>query len=98
MIKFNAVYRNKFGTNNSRYIRRINHQIPSIIYGKQFLEKELLILIEHDIIFNLQKNDIFYSSELLISLENKKFFVIVQDIQRHVYKPILLHIDFLCIK
>ncbi|ABJ90565.1 50S ribosomal protein L25 [Buchnera aphidicola] len=98
MIKLQAIYRNKLGTNNSRYFRNFDKKIPAIIYGKKFLEKELFILLDHNIIFNLQKEKNFFSNNFLIKLKNKSFFSILQDIQFHVFKPIILHIDFLCIK
>ncbi|VFP83568.1 50S ribosomal protein L25 [Buchnera aphidicola] len=97
MIKLNAIYRNKKGTSNSRYVRKVHHKIPGIIYGKKFLEQELLILLEHDVIFNLQKNSNFFSNTLSIFLEKKKFFVILKDIQYHAFRSLVLHIDFLCI-
>ncbi|VFP78073.1 50S ribosomal protein L25 [Buchnera aphidicola (Cinara cuneomaculata)] len=95
MITLNAVHRYGKGTHNSRYMRKVHCKIPGIIYGKEFLEKELLILLEHDIVFNLQKNSNFFSQKLLINLDKKKFCVIVKDIQYHAFKSILLHIDFL---
>ncbi|VAX76351.1 50S ribosomal protein L25 [Buchnera aphidicola] len=97
MIILNAILRIKRGTNNSRYVRKVQRKVPGIIYGKKFLKNELLILLDHDKIFNLQEKDILFSKKMSIFLENKKFLVIVKDIQYHAFKPILLHIDFLCI-
>ncbi|VFP81013.1 50S ribosomal protein L25 [Buchnera aphidicola (Cinara kochiana kochiana)] len=97
MITLNAIYRDKKGTSNSRYVRKVHHKMPGIIYGKKFLKQELLILLEHDIVFNLQKNSNFFSKTLSIILDKKKFLVILKDIQYHAFKSILLHIDFLCV-
>ena len=98
MTILQAIYRSKTGTNNSRYIRRVNHQIPAIIYGKKILKQRgLLILLEHDKIFDLHKKNFLSSTKLFICLEKEEFSVTVKAIQYHAFKPILLHIDFLCI-
>ncbi|WP_075433706.1 50S ribosomal protein L25 [Buchnera aphidicola] len=98
MITLQAVDRLKIGTNNSRYVRRVNHQVPAIIYGKKIVKKRgLLILLEHEKVFDLYKKNFLNASRLLIRLEKEEFYVTAKDIQHHAFKPILLHIDFLCI-
>lgn len=98
MIVIHAMPRSYSGTSNSRYVRKVNHKIPGIIYGKKFLHKELLILIEHDIIFHLQKKNVLKNMKVLINLKDKEFLVLVKEIQYHAFKPIILHMDFLCIQ
>ncbi|VFP85710.1 50S ribosomal protein L25 [Buchnera aphidicola (Cinara pseudotaxifoliae)] len=97
MITLHAIVRNKCGTSNSRYMRKIHRRVPGIIYGKKKLNQELRISLEHDLIFNLQKNVEFCSQTILIVLQKKKFFVTVKDIQYHAFKSMLLHIDFFCL-
>ncbi|MGI4816584.1 MAG: 50S ribosomal protein L25 [Janthinobacterium lividum] len=97
MITLHAIFRDKRGTSNSRYIRKIHRRVPGVIYGKKKLNQELWISLEHDLIFNLQKNIEFCSQTIVIILEEKKFFVVVKDIQYHAFKSALLHIDFFCV-
>jgi large subunit ribosomal protein L25 len=42
----------------------------------------------------VQTNDDFYTSELTIVLDGKEVKVRAQAMQRHVFKPIIEHVDF----
>lgn len=98
MITLKAKKRYKFGTAYSRYIRLVKNQCPGIVYGKLYPETSLLISLEHNILFNLQKTNKFFLENLLLLVNDQSFIVKVKDIQRHAYKPRILHIDFLYLK
>lgn len=81
-------------TNGKGVSRRLRHngQIPAIIYGGN--AEPVAIVMSHDDVFNAQQKTEFYSSELVIDVNGQKETVKVQAIQRHAFKPKLLHVDF----
>lgn len=95
MIILNAIQRYSSGTNYSRRIRNIHHLLPGVVYRKKSIKNSLLISLTHDSVFNLQKKNEFYLNNLLLIIKKKKIVVRVQEIQRHAFKPKLLHIDFI---
>ncbi len=74
---------------------RINNQFPGILYG--FNKASILLTLDHNSIFNLQKKIEFYKEDLFLLVKDQKYKVRVQAIQRHAFKLKLLHIDFLYI-
>lgn len=89
--EFNAQIREDIGKGASRRLRK-QGLIPAIVYGKGV--DALSITVSHDEFNNAQVFDEFYKKDLTLSVDGKTFTVRVQDMQRHVYKPKLLHLDF----
>ncbi len=54
----------------------------------------LAVELDHDKVMNMQVKAEFYSEVLTIVVDGKEIKVKAQDVQRHPYKPKLLHIDF----
>lgn len=75
--------------------RRLRHEgkIPAIIYGLG--QEPVAIVLNHDELNNAQVKPEFYSEVLTLKVDGKEEKVKVQAMQRHAYKPKLLHIDFL---
>ncbi|WP_261978540.1 50S ribosomal protein L25 [Buchnera aphidicola] len=92
-FSINAIYREKKGTNNSRKIR-LKNKFPSVIYGNQ-PRISVLIVLDHDAIFHLQKNKDFYSKTIKIKIKLDTYFVRIKNVQWHPFKQKLLHIDFI---
>ena len=90
-MKFTAVTRKEQGTSASRRLRH-NGQIPAIIYGGS--EAPVSIILNHDELNNAQAHDSFYSDVITLVVEGKEVAVKVQAMQRHPFKPKLVHIDF----
>lgn len=84
--------RNKTGKSASRYLRS-NNKLPGILYGNK--KNNISIELDHDSVFNMQLKSDFYKINLHLSLDNMKFLVKIKSVQRHAFKPKLLHIDFL---
>ena len=81
------------GRGASRRLRREERKIPAIVYGG---EKEAVsISIWHNELKKALENEAFFSHVLTIELEGKKESVILKDLQRHPFKPLLTHADFL---
>ena len=86
-----ATVRTDKGTGASRRLRHAN-QVPAIVYG---LEKETQnIALAHNKVWQAQDNEGFYSHILTLVIDGKKEDVILKDVQRHPFKPTILHLDF----
>ena len=81
------------GRGASRRLRREERKIPAIIYGGK--KEATPISIWHNELKKALENEAFFSHVLTIELDGKKESVILKDLQRHPYKPILTHADFL---
>ena len=81
------------GRGASRRLRREERKIPAIIYGGG--KDATPVAIWHNELKKALENEAFFSHILTIELGGKKESVILKDLQRHPYKPILTHADFL---
>lgn len=90
MFTINAEVRKEQGKGASRRLRAAN-KFPAIIYGGK---APLAVELDHDKVMNMQVKAEFYSEVLTIVVDGKEIKVKAQDVQRHPYKPKLLHIDF----
>ncbi len=86
-----AQTRTEIGKGSSRRLRHAG-KVPAVIYGKG--HDAVSIAFEHKDIINIQQNDDFYSDDLTIVLDGKEVKVRVQAMQRHLYKPMIEHVDF----
>jgi large subunit ribosomal protein L25 len=87
-----AFSRDDQGRGASRRLRREERKIPAIIYGGH--KEAVPISIWHNELKKALENEAFYSRVLTIELNGKKESVILKDLQRHPYKPLLSHADF----
>jgi len=88
--------REDVGIGASRRLRRLNGEIPAIIYGAG--KDPLSITLRHDDIFHAVEDEAFFSSILEINVAGEKESVIIKDMQRHPAKPIIMHADFLRVR
>ncbi|QYK06853.1 50S ribosomal protein L25 [Shewanella zhangzhouensis] len=86
-----AQTRTEIGKGSSRRLRR-EGKVPAVIYGVG--KEPVSIVFEHKDIINIQANDDFYTSVLTIVLDGKEVNVRAQAMQRHVFKPMIDHVDF----
>ncbi|TNE98634.1 MAG: 50S ribosomal protein L25/general stress protein Ctc [Gammaproteobacteria bacterium] len=87
-----AFPRDDQGRGASRRLRREEKKIPAIIYGGN--AEATPIAIWHNELKKALENEAFFSHVLTIDIAGKKESVILKDLQRHPYKPILSHADF----
>ncbi|SET02269.1 MULTISPECIES: 50S ribosomal protein L25/general stress protein Ctc [Marinobacter] len=87
-----AFPRDDQGKGASRRLRREERKIPAIIYGGN--KEATPISIWHNELKKDLENEAFFSHILTIDIQGKKESVILKDLQRHPYKPILTHADF----
>jgi large subunit ribosomal protein L25 len=90
-IEFNANKRELQGTSASRRLRRAS-RVPGIIYGGT--AQPQAIEFDHNELFQHLRKEAFYSSVLTMNLDGAKEMCLLRDVQRHAYKPLILHVDF----
>jgi len=95
-FELDVTVREDMGKGASRRLRRLEGMIPGIIYGAG--KKPTPITIKHNEIFHHLEDEAFYSHILTLNVGKKKEQVILKDLQRHAYKPVIMHADFLRVK
>ena len=90
-IVLEAETRTDMGKGASRRLRRIDGKLPGIIYGGDKSPQSVTFL--HKTIIKALENESVYSSVLNVKLDGKTEKVILKDLQRHPYKPTILHMD-----
>ena len=88
-----AKSRTDVGKGASRRLRRLQNEIPAIIYGAG--KEPSSITLRHDDMLHAVENEAFFSSIIDINLDGAKESVVIKDLQRHPAKPVILHADFL---
>ncbi|MFI3246414.1 MAG: 50S ribosomal protein L25/general stress protein Ctc [Ferrimonas sp.] len=88
---FEAKTRQAQGTGASRRLRR-NNLLPAILYGAD--KPPVALVLEHDKINIAQEKEAFYSQVLTLKVDGVAEQVIVKAVQRHPFKPKLIHLDF----
>lgn len=89
-FEINAELRADRGTNASRRLRR-QGRVPAILYGGEG-EPEALSLEHREILRHLDK-EAFYSQVLQVNIGSRRERAVMRGLQRHHYKPAVLHID-----
>ncbi|MFC6275997.1 50S ribosomal protein L25 [Psittacicella hinzii] len=90
-ITLEATLKDAKGKGVSRRLRR-EGKIPGIIYGGN--AEPVAIVLDHEKVNNWSNNPEFYSEVLSVVVDGKEEKVKVQALQRHAFKPKLLHVDF----
>lgn len=75
--------------------RRLRHAsfVPAVVYGAGQAPES--IQIEHNTILLAAKNEWFFSSVLDLNVDGKVQKVLVRDWQKHPFKQLMMHMDFL---
>ena len=88
-----AEIRDDVGKGASRRLRR-NGKVPAVIYGGH-RDPVALTLQQQDLLHHTE-NEAFYASVLEIQVEDGRTQqAVVRDMQRHPFKPVIMHIDFM---
>lgn len=91
-FELHAEKRHSLGKAAVRRIRRLEDKLPAIIYGGGH-EPEPLSL-SHNKVQKALENEAFYSHILTINIDGKKEKAVLRALQRHPYKPKIMHMDF----
>jgi len=87
----NAEVRNDLGKGASRRLRHAD-KVPAIIYGGD--KAPLSVTLEHHKLVQAQSNEGFYTHILTINVGGEEVKAIVKAMQRHPFKPKIMHVDF----
>jgi large subunit ribosomal protein L25 len=90
-ITLNAEIRNEIGKGASRRLRKAG-KVLGIVYGGK--KDAVSIQLSHSDMLKATSNESFYSQVLGLSVEGKKESVVIKDMQRHPWKPVIMHMDF----
>lgn len=91
-FELNCTVRTEQGKGASRRLRRLENQIPAILYGGD--EDPVNLSIQHDDILHATDNEAFFSHIITLNIGKKKQKAIIKDLQRHPAKPFIIHADF----
>ncbi len=91
LFVINAELRDESGKGASRRLRH-GGKVPAILYGDG--KKPQSLTLDHNEIIQHLEHEAFYSHILTLVANGKKQRAIVRDIQRHAYKPKIMHMDF----
>lgn len=81
------------GKGASRRLRRMENRLPAIIYGGD--KEPINIMIEQRFAVKALENEAFYSHVLTLNDGQTTHKVVLKDVQRHPYKAIIMHMDFM---
>ena len=88
-----AEIREDVGKGASRRLRR-NGKVPAVIYGGH--RDPVALTVEQRELLHAAENEAFYASVLEIQVsDGRTQQAVVRDMQRHPFKPIIMHIDFM---
>ena len=90
-IVLEAEARKDIGKGASRRLRRLENKIPAVVYGGD--KKPQTVHLSQNKVFKALENERIYSSVFNLTIDGKVQQVILKDMQRHPYKPIILHMD-----
>lgn len=91
-FELNATVRSDLGKGASRRLRR-SEKVPAVLYGAE--EAPVSLTFEHDALLHALENEAFYSHILTINVDGVANKAILKDVQRHPFKPKIVHIDLL---
>lgn len=89
-FEITAEPREDMGKGASRRLRRTG-KVPGIVYGAE--KEAAAITLDHDDVAHHLEHEAFYSHILTLKLGKEKQKVVLKDLQRHPFKPRILHID-----
>ena len=85
----------QLGKGASRRLRRMG-KVPAVIYGGG--EDPVSVTFDHDSLIHSLEQEAFYSHILTVDVAGKSQRAILRDLQRHPYKPSVLHMDLLRVR
>lgn len=88
-----AQSRNVKGKGASRRLRRTVEQVPGIVYGAG--QEPTSIMVSHDYLLKALEHEAFYSHVLTLKIDGQAEKVVLKDLQRHPFKPRIMHFDLM---
>ncbi|WP_371372524.1 50S ribosomal protein L25/general stress protein Ctc [Thalassotalea aquiviva] len=92
LFTLDAEVRTDMGKGASRRLRHAN-KVPAIVYGAG--QEPVSITLAHNKVWRAQQEEAFYSHVLSLNIGGEATEVVIKDMQRHPFKELVMHIDFL---
>jgi len=92
LFTLDAEVRTDLGKGASRRLRHAN-KVPAILYGEG--KESVSLTLEHKNVFRAQQEEAFYSHVLTLNVDGKPVECLIKDMQRHPFKNIVMHMDFI---
>lgn len=92
LFTLDAEVRTDLGKGASRRLRHAN-KVPAILYGEE--KEPVSLTLAHNKVFRAQEEEAFYTQVLTLVIDGEKVECVVKDMQRHPFKPQVMHLDFL---
>src|SRR5699024_3595773 len=92
---FKGTLRTDLGKGASRRLRR-EGVIPAVVYGAD--KDAVSITLNHNEVLTQFRHEDVYSSIVTVEIDGKAESAILRDVQRHPFKPLITHLDFLRVK
>ena len=80
------------GKGASRRLRRLNNEVPAILYGDD--KAPAMLSVPHKDLAKCLESEAFYSSIITLNVDGQAQKVLLRDLQRHPSAPRILHADF----
>jgi large subunit ribosomal protein L25 len=93
VFEIQAELRTETGKAAMRRMRRLDGRIPAVIYGAG--KDAQSITLDHNEISTALGREAMYSHILTLNVGGQSEKVVLKDIQRHPFKPKVVHVDFL---
>lgn len=90
-FEIEATERSQIGKGASRRLRR-EKKVPGIIYGGG--KPAVSLTFEHNKMAKALDQEAFYSHILTLKIDSESERVVLKAVQRHPYKPRIVHVDF----
>lgn len=91
-LTLNAELREVVGKGASRRLRHAN-KVPAILYGEG--KEPVSLTLAHNKVFRAQEEEAFYTQVLTLNIGKEKVECLIKDMQRHPFKQIIMHMDFM---
>lgn len=91
-FELNCTVRTDLGKGASRRLRRLNDDIPAVLYGGG--EDPVSLTIAHKDIKKATENEAFFAHIITLNIAKKKQKAVIKALQRHPARDILMHADF----
>lgn len=92
-FELNCTVRTDLGKGASRRLRRLDNNIPAVLYGGG--KNPVSLTIAHKDIAKATENEAFFSHIITLNVDKKKEKAVIKALQRHPAKPFIMHADFL---
>ena len=92
LLTLEAEVRTDLGKGASRRLRHAN-KVPAILYGEG--KDPVSLTLEHKNVFRAQQEEAFYTQVITLNIAGKPVECLIKDMQRHPFKQVIMHLDFL---